>query len=108
MNNELKPCPFCGGVKLRIIRDQLDVMLGVEGSVLCPCGVKIPVNKWNTRIEDKQLAAANAEIVELVKHLSLMTNFYRIDLLDHGDVPSEDACYSSALKVIAKHKGSLK
>jgi hypothetical protein len=65
MNNELKPCPFCGCDK--ILTAEETWMDDYSVVVYCnDCGVSLPKSAWNNRPGEKQ---AVLEVVERIRRI---------------------------------------
>lgn len=69
--SDLKPCPFCGGSKVKATRDTFSYLPPHYHIVICKCGACGPnvateesaIAAWNRRVPDPQ-AAARIEALE--------------------------------------------
>ena len=68
MSEELKPCPFCGGIDLEV--HGKPGILNAHDDVGCnTCSAFTPFPTWNTRAELSRVKAGQGEAVEVVAHI---------------------------------------
>lgn len=63
--SELKNCPFCGGNKLRIFADAIDIEFNTRSVICGDCCAKAPMHNWNTRTDTETKRQAINELLEL-------------------------------------------
>lgn len=60
MLSKLKPCPFCGNLKVEII-----CIEGIKAFIVCQkCGVIANFDRWNFRNEEEILTRRNKKLLD--------------------------------------------